>query len=506
MKLNWLEIKSFKHLQDFKIDFDQNSLTTVLIGKNGTGKSNLLEALVVLFRDLHLDDSPTFAYKIGYLCRGRNIKIDADPFRQSSKLKLSIDDKDISLKTFRKNKTEYLPSHVFGYYSGLSKRMEAYFDKPQEDFYKELLNGNEQILRPLFYARLVHSQFVLLSFFLEDDQKAENFLRKILKIQKFDSVLFVMKKPPWKSPKGDPRFWNARGVVQKFLDVLYNFSLAPLRIADRLYLFISDVDKLKELANYYNSQSDFFKVLESTYISSLIEEVRIRVVVSTDSQNNILKFRELSEGEQQLLTVLGLLRFTKQDESLFLLDEPDTHLNPEWSIKYLEILNEVVGEQNSSHIIMSTHSPITLGSLLKEQVKIMRCDDSGKIYAESPDEDPRGMGFAGILTSEMFGFRSILDLETLKLLDEKRRIASKDELSKEDKQALAELNEKLQGVDFADSIRDPLYKTFVKAISLNEEYQSLEKPNLTKEEQTHLKEISRDTLNAVINKKEDLQD
>ena len=26
--------------------------------------------------------------------------------------------------------------------------------------------------------------------------------------------------------------------------------------------------------------------------------------------------------------VLGLLRFTKEDEALFLLDEPDTHLNP----------------------------------------------------------------------------------------------------------------------------------------------------------------------------------
>lgn len=502
MKLNLLEIKSFKHLQDFKIDFDQNSLTTVLIGKNGTGKSNLLEALVVIFRDLHLDDSPTFAYKIGYLCRGRNIEIDADPLRQSSKLKLRIDDKNISLQTFRKNKTEYLPSHVFGYYSGLSKRMEAYFDKPQEDFYKELLKGNEQTLRPLFYARSVHSQFVLLSFFLENDPVAEKFLNKILKIKKLDSVLFVMKKPPWKSREGDARFWNARGVVQKFLDVLYKISLAPLRIADHLYLFISSVDKLKELAKYYNSQSDFFKVLESTYISDLIEEVRIRVIVSTESKNNVLKFRELSEGEQQLLTVLGLLRFTKQDESLFLLDEPDTHLNPEWSIKYLEILNEVVGEQNSSHIIMSTHSPITLGSLLKEQVKIMRCDDSGKIYAESPDEDPRGMGFAGILTSEMFGFRSILDLETLKLLDEKRRIASKDELSNEDKQTLAELNEKLQGVDFADSIRDPLYKTFVKAISLNEEYQSLERPNLTKEEQNHLVQIAQNTLNEVTNGEE----
>jgi hypothetical protein len=34
----------------------------------------------------------------------------------------------------------------------------------------------------------------------------------------------------------------------------------------------------------------------------------------------------LSEGEQQLLMVLGLMRFTKSHQSLVLLDEPDTHL------------------------------------------------------------------------------------------------------------------------------------------------------------------------------------
>jgi predicted ATP-dependent endonuclease of OLD family len=32
------------------------------------------------------------------------------------------------------------------------------------------------------------------------------------------------------------------------------------------------------------------------------------------------------------------LRFTAEDESLFLLDEPDTHLNPRWCVDYLGYL------------------------------------------------------------------------------------------------------------------------------------------------------------------------
>ena len=43
-----------------------------------------------------------------------------------------------------------------------------------------------------------------------------------------------------------------------------------------------------------------------------------------------VKFGDLSDGEKQYLMVLGLLRFTREDETLFLLDEPDTHLHPRW--------------------------------------------------------------------------------------------------------------------------------------------------------------------------------
>ena len=49
MRLDKLTIRRFKNLRDFSTDFDEKSLTTVLVGGNGTGKSNLLEALVIIF-------------------------------------------------------------------------------------------------------------------------------------------------------------------------------------------------------------------------------------------------------------------------------------------------------------------------------------------------------------------------------------------------------------------------------------------------------------------------
>jgi len=102
--------------------------------------------------------------------------------------------------------------------------MEKHFDKHQDRFYRDLLRNKEKPLRPLFYARPVHSQFVLLSFFTEEkeglaegEQSLREFLDELLGIQKLVSVLFVMRQPPWNSKEGDSRFWYARGAVSQFL-------------------------------------------------------------------------------------------------------------------------------------------------------------------------------------------------------------------------------------------------------------------------------------------------
>jgi recombinational DNA repair ATPase RecF len=55
MRIDRLKVRGFKNLEDVDIDFDQDSLETVLIGQNGSGKSNVIEALATIFRDL---DSP----------------------------------------------------------------------------------------------------------------------------------------------------------------------------------------------------------------------------------------------------------------------------------------------------------------------------------------------------------------------------------------------------------------------------------------------------------------
>lgn len=218
------------------------------------------------------------------------------------------------------------------------------------------------------------------------------------------------------------------------------------------------------LAENFHGHQEFFKSLESLYISDLIEDVRTSVKIK--GSENPLTFNELSEGEQQLLMVIGLLRFVEEQEGLILLDEPDTHLNPAWSIMYTTLLKDNVANRSTSQILLTTHDPLVIAGLTSQEVHIMnRSEQTGQISAFHPDDNPRGMGFAALLTSELYGLRSSLDIETMKDLDRKRQLAIKVQPTEEDLHELGVLNERLGQLDFTNTMRDPLYKPFVAAMS-----------------------------------------
>lgn len=364
--------------------------------------------------------------------------------------------------------------------------MQDHFLKHQERFYTELINSADDAvipLRPLFFAQHIHSQFVLLAFFLEQDQAVLKFLDEQLGITGLDSVLFVMKQPSWAKSKSNDIFWKARGVVAALLDRLYNQALAPMRHKwrvplgfrkstelEHVYLYLPDAKALSNLKAGYATQQDFFKALESTYISELMREVRTRV--KARFAETPLTFRELSEGEQQLLMVLGLLRFTREDESLFLLDEPDTHLNPAWSVQYLEFLKNIGRLGDNGHVIMATHDPLVISGLTREQVRVM-CRDSmeAPIRAVMPETDPRGMGINGLLRSELYGLRTALDLHTLNKIDERDALRAKQkklqdkgkDLSDKDRLKLIQLSDELAPLGFTRDFRDPVEQKFADA-------------------------------------------
>jgi len=510
MKVDKLHIRSrFKNLENVKVEFDEGHLMTVVVGRNGSGKSNVLEALVAIFRNLDLGEVPPFSYVLIYRLgephkpnqpsgRWLEIIIDADPDRGTLAKQYEVRVRDLlsdsipddmfdeessgisvpfsKVKRDKNGKAPYLPNYVFAYYSGPSDRLERHFKKHRTDFYRRLLEDKLDLkgdIRPLFYAKPHHSQFVLLAFFLSEKDSAEKtFLREHLGIEGLDSIHFVMRQPGWAKQKGE-LFWGARGVVRRFLDELIQHTLSPIKVSRQedtsltgsnirnefFHLFLADVNALREFAKDL-SADELFKMLESTLLSEIISEVSIRVKVS--SSKVPLTFSELSEGEQQLLTVLGLLKFTGGKDSLFLLDEPDTHLNPSWAIKYLKFLREFVPNHETSHLLMVTHHPLAIAELKKEQVQVMWRDDEHNVHSQEPYIDPRGAGFMSTLT-EVFGLNTTLDLETQKLLDDRNELAHIGNRTEAHNNRLDLLNDELNRLGFSFENRDPLYSEFLLA-------------------------------------------
>lgn len=511
----------FKNLKNVTIDFDQEQWVTIVIGWNGTGKSNVLEALAIIFRDLIAKKrTPPFAFQLTYRMgageQRRLIQIDGDPDREKDAFIIYVaDDKQIKqneqtrslldfggtgdwtpignpmkLTSFLNAETEHLPRYVFSYYSGESQRMHEVFRPYLESYDSKLRNGIDPGPKRLFYAMPVHSQFVLLAFMIQQSDVVRSFLDDPLGLdpdEGIESVLFVLKQPGWSKRRGkkkvvdggDDRFWGSKGVVQTFLDRLQNIALAPVQITrdkqltlwnkettEFQYLFIKDIDALRRLVGN-QAPADFFRDLESTYVSELIEEVRIRVRLKKNDGS--VTFRELSEGEQQLLTVLGLLRFTAEDESLFLLDEPDTHLNPRWSVYYISYLKQFMAsgtkQEETSHILLTTHNPLAVAELDREQVQILRMtkqEGQRQIVACYPEMAPRGMGYAAIVTSDMFGIASSLDHSTQELLEAQRSFAAKERLTTDEQRELDSINAKLDRLGFRFFHPDDEYSRYLR--------------------------------------------
>lgn len=107
-------------------------------------------------------------------------------------------------------------------------------------------------------------------------------------------------------------------------------------------------------------------------------------------QSALYLFDWLSDGEQSLLGRLCLLPLLSYTEALVLLDEPEVHFNDFWKRQLLQILHHSLQQQKpgqrptSSHILMTTHSSITLSDVANTNIWILERDDDHQSRASQP--------------------------------------------------------------------------------------------------------------------------
>jgi restriction system-associated AAA family ATPase len=130
--------------------------------------------------------------------------------------------------------------------------------------------------------------------------------------------------------------------------------------------------------------------------------------------------KSLSDGEHQLIHTIGLCLLFRHKPALFLLDEPETHLNPDWRASYISTLREALEADAATkdimrEVLLTSHSPFIISDCQKGNVLVFEKDENGKVGWHNPDFNTFGASVNAI-TIKIFGQKeSIGDYAGLKL-------------------------------------------------------------------------------------------
>lgn len=507
MRLQRIWIDGYRNLNNVEANFDDTHLTTVIIGQNGTGKSNLLQCIAEIFRNLDLNEAPpTFKFEMTYrIGSPSNVVSVTNP---NGPWAISVNSKLVSRREFQERKSDLMPDTIFGYDSGTNTGLSILFDTHQEEYYRELIADNSAsdfksvdiVDRRLFYTRSVHGVLALLALLRSDDPKIKGLLKKMIGITGIHSAMLVLRRPWFGKGKGRDaawKLWGSGGRPGRAARLLRDHAFFPMytpdvrtkddyrsggKSEDRLALYLRNPEQFIAFADLFQDELALFEELESIDISDLYRWVQVWVTRDRDTPGleGDVSYGEMSEGERQVIAVLGLIWLMRRKRVLFLLDEPDTHLNPEWQLNYLELIRswtETAESDENCQIIMTSHNPLTIAALTKREVRVMQSED-GKVTVSPPYADPRGMGFTSTLT-EIFGLPTTLDPITQEQIDERNRLARMDQRSDDHERQLIELNDKLDRLGFMHESRDPLYDDFLKAVH---DYKYDDRPVMTQDQ------------------------
>ena len=245
-----------------------------------------------------------------------------------------------------------------------------------------------------------------------------------------------------------------------------------------------------------------------SFISEAEAFVKDKTNISSGLNLPVLS-KYLSEGQRQLIKVLGMLGVCKSEDALVLMDEPDAHMNPKWKYELKTIIDDClsVGEVTNTQAIIATHDPLVINGVPKEYIRIFEYNEAVRQHngfnttrVIEPTEDTTGMGIDGLLQSEYYGLYTTLDTKTQEKLEEKRNLMVKRKegtITEDEMLQLLRLTDELEQMDFSRNIpTDNYFDDFV--VAMHEAYQGRPRAALTQEEIAERNQRAREIAERLI--------
>ncbi len=312
MKIEKLSVEKLWDKYSFDIKF--NEQVTILIGKNGSGKTTILNLLDELLSNGE---------------KNNNYKFDKIKLQFNNDNLISAEQKEFNIIDEMKKNNNISKDKIKLLFKELEKDILKKIDSKSKIDYLFLSTFDMEIKN----EELVHKHY--------DNSDIETELDVLLNdlITKFKLYQLKLKE---KVEKINQEFDT------KLVEYARDENLNLLK--DKL------LEKNKNINIIYNNR-DIFKNKINEFFKNTGKSIKLdennSIIFKLDDKNSLTPY-QLSSGEKQILIIMLSIMLLDNKPTIILMDEPEISLHVEWQMIFIKTLLEL---NSNLQIIIATHSP-----------------------------------------------------------------------------------------------------------------------------------------------------
>lgn len=347
LKTFW--IRNFKNIKDQTLTFADGNYTT-LVGLNGSGKSNWIEAVANVFSHLYNDRKFEFDFSILYELGGETYEI--------HKL-----DKDVEIPD-----NIVIPDRVIACYSGEDTRLWTMsFSHAYDKFLDDLLKG-ESNEPEMLYLNKSSWGIALVTLLCSEDDDIKHFISQIFEIDG-DIDLQRFKLRIKLNDKNIENFKDTR-VKSLLLDPFFEQEEYDMKVFSTW-----DIDDTGD--NKKKCQSLYF-MLYSALMPDAVGSTKAKKAIDAISISyDGMDAASLSEGNKKQILIELATKILGTTNTLYLFDEPDAHSHISAKGDICKLIENAEG-----YSLISTHSPSFIAKMKPECIRPIYCGEPNNQAAD----------------------------------------------------------------------------------------------------------------------------
>ena len=342
MRLNRLVISGiYKNIQAGVLVFSNNNYTA-LVGANGSGKSNWIEAIAEVM--IHLLDgiTPEFDYRL-ILDNNKEVRY------KNGELKYYQNHVEID-----KNAID-MPQRLIACYSGEDPRL---WDKILiKSYSKYFSNASITRMEPpkVIYLNRFHWGIALITLLCSDKEEVKTFIKQLWGDEvPLSNIKVIIKLDEDATGYKDPVFVKLldqiKGEPDLYMSHIASFDINMTgrpnnEICCRLYYLL------------YALSMPVPDEKKGIHMKKAISSIELE----TDAG---LSLTNLSEGHKKRILMMLMTKILGDEHTVYLIDEPDAHVDVGAKKDVLEVIEHAEG-----HAILTTHSPLMTKKMQPDSIQ-----------------------------------------------------------------------------------------------------------------------------------------